>query len=83
MGVHLRVCIHACMCMHVCAICDCLYARVSIKYNFIKLACSVVNMVFVNFNPHGRRETCWLRKKNIWFFLSRLKKQSLKQIKHS
>lgn len=47
--------------------------------NFIKLACSVVNMAFVYFNPHGRRQTRWLRKKNVWFFTQRLKKQSVKQ----
>lgn len=40
-------------------------------------ACSAMNMLFVSFHPHGRRETLWLRKTNIWVFSSGLHKQNM------
>lgn len=44
-------------------------------YSFIKLVCRAVNMVLVKLNPHGRKQTRWLRREqNIWLHTSRLKK---------
>lgn len=38
----------------------------------IKKASPVVYMVFVHFNSHGRKQTYWQRKQNIWFFATKM-----------
>lgn len=73
-GVH-TVCTSMPVCMHI------LYTpyvivRMQVRpYN--TSACSAMNMLFVSFHPHGRRETLWLRKTNIWVFSSGLHKQNM------